>query len=85
MNLDGNQLAIGDAIHHLQFGSGEVIAVATTNVQVNFGGMEITLSPGSLERHGTKMVGRGAPLVVWPERGEDVTRLAALVQEARKL
>ncbi len=85
MNLDGNQLAIGDAIHHLQFGPGEVIAVATTNVQVNFGGMEITLSPGSLDRHGTRMVGRGAPLVVWPERGENVTRLAALIEEARKL
>lgn len=85
MNLDGNQLAIGDAIHHLQFGSGEVIAVAPTNVQVNFGGMEITLSPGSLDRHGTRMVGRGAPLVVWPERDENVTRLAALIEEARKL
>lgn len=85
MNLDGNQLQVGDAIHHLQFGPGEVIAVAPTNVQVNFGGMEITLSPGSLERHGAKMVGRGAPLVVWPERGENVTRLAALIEEARKL
>jgi hypothetical protein len=85
MNLDGNQLAVGDTIHHLQFGPGEVIAVANTNAQVNFGGMEITLSPGSLERHGTKMVGRGAPLVVWPERGENVTRLGALITEARKL
>ena len=85
MNLDGNQLMVGDQIHHLQFGPGEVIAVAPTNVQVNFDGMELTLSPGSLERHGTKMVGRGAPLVVWPERGENVTRLAALVEEARKL
>ncbi len=85
MNLDGNQLAIGDAVYHLQFGPGEVIAVATTNVQVNFGGMEITISQGNLERHGLKMLGRGAPLVVWPERGENVTRLAALVQEARKL
>ena len=85
MNLDGNQLALGDAVYHLQFGLGEVIAVAATNVQVNFDGMEITISTGSLERHGIKMVGRGAPLVVWPERGENVTRLADLVQEARKL
>ena len=85
MNLDGNQLAIGDAVYHLQFGSGEVIAVAITNAEINFGGMEITISQGNIERHGLKMLGRGAPLVVWPERSENVTRLAALVQQARKL
>jgi hypothetical protein len=85
MNLDGNQLAIGDAVYHLQFGAGEVIAVAITNAQVNFGGMEVTISQGSLERHGLKMLGRGAPLVVWPERGENVTRLAELVEAGRKL
>ena len=85
MNLDGNQLSLGDRIYHLQFGVGEVIAVALTNAQVDFGGMEITISQGSLERHGIKMVGRGAPLVVWPALGEDVTRLAAIVEEARKL
>lgn len=85
MNLDGNQIAVGDTIHHIQFGPGEVIAVAQTNVQVNFNGMEITVSEGSLERHGVKMVGRGAPLVIWPAKGENVTRLAGIVEEARKL
>lgn len=85
MNLDGNQLAVGESIHHLQFGPGVVIATDQSNVQVNFGGMEVTLSPGTLERHGVKMVGRGAPLVIWPSKSENVTRLAGIVEEARKL
>jgi len=85
MNLDGSQLALGDNIYHLQFGLGTVIAVAPTNVQVDFDGMEITVSPATLKRHGLKMVGRGQPLVTWPERGEDVVRLESLISEARKL
>lgn len=85
MNLDGNQLAVGDSIHHIQFGPGRVTATAPSNVQAIFGGMEVTISESNLERHGIKMVGRGQPLVVWPAKGENVARLAGLVEEARKL
>lgn len=85
MNLDGNQLAVGDDVYHLQFGAGRVTATAMGNVQAVFGDMEVTLSENALERHGVKMLGRGKPLVVWPSRGEDVARLADLMNEARKL
>lgn len=85
MNLDGNQLAVGDGIFHMQHGAGEVIAVSTNSIQATFGRMELTISASGLERNGVKIVGRGKPLVVWPALGEDVTRLSALVEEARKL
>ena len=85
MNLDGNQLAVGDDIFHLQHGAGEVVAVSTNSVQAVFGAMELTISMSGLERNGVKIVGRGKPLVVWPSLGEDVTRLSALIEEGRKL
>lgn len=85
MNLDGNQLAIGDDIYHLQHGAGIVVGVSTTSVQALFGVMELTVSLSGLTRHGVKIVGRGKPLVVWPALDEDVTRLESLINEARKL
>lgn len=85
MNLDGNQLAVGDDIFHMQHGAGRVIAVASSSVQALFGAMELTISAAGLERNGIKIVGRGRPLVVWPDRNEDVTRLESLIVEARKL
>lgn len=85
MNLDGSRLAVGDPIHHLQFGRGEVISVGQADAHVKYGGIEITMNQESIERHGVKMVGRGKPLVIWPAKGENVERLSGIVEEARKL
>lgn len=78
MRLDGKNLAVGDFVHHFWRGQGCVTTVSNTSATAKFAGSLVTFGQGG-KIDGMKLVGVGAPHIIWPEHPESSADIQALI------